>query len=71
VRDGVTGYLADGFSAVEIARALIRALSDSQQLATMGHSARRLVCEQNSHEVVASRLSATLKTVYPAFNGLG
>jgi glycosyltransferase involved in cell wall biosynthesis len=71
VREGVTGYLADGFGPVEIARALIRALSDSQQLATMGHSARRLVCEQNSHEVVASRLSATLKAVYPTFNGLG
>ncbi|MFN0072789.1 MAG: glycosyltransferase family 4 protein [Chloroflexota bacterium] len=64
VRAGETGFLARDFSPASIAEAIIRSLSDTQRLRTMGDSARALVVAENGREAVAQRLRQTLGRVY-------
>jgi glycosyltransferase involved in cell wall biosynthesis len=65
VRDGQTGFVTRGFSASELANAVIQALDDPAGLRAMGERAREIIVAECGREVVAARLRATLERVYP------
>lgn len=55
VRDGETGYLVPPGDESELARGLLRILSDKEKARDMGERARRLVEEQFSWEMIAEK----------------